>query len=384
MASGGAGTGWTWRAIPTRRATRATIRFRKRIYTAIWVIAAFNKDKPYDEFIREQIAGDLMRGADEPENWQRTIATGYLALARRFNVNPKENMHMTYDDTVDNVGKSILGLTIACARCHDHKFDPIPNRDYFAMFGIFQSTRYPYPGSEKGHRPSDLVARHPEEMEKILQPYLAEVYKLSGRIGKLEGEKRAFVEGVSPRKLADILEEIEETTRQREPLLAAAPKVDVAFAVAEGKAADARIQIRGEPKNLGESVPRGFLEIVGKKAVTSGSGRLELAQWLTDPANPLTPRVMVNRIWQHHFGRGLVATPSDFGKRGIAPTHPELLDYLARRFVESGWSIKTMHRELMLSQTYGLAAEGAAANLEWTKISILSKPLATSMLNLPI
>ncbi len=155
-------------------------------------------------------------------------------------------------------------------------------------------------------------------------------------------------------------------TKLRDPLLASTPKIDIAFAVAEGKPADARIQLRGEPKNLGESVPRGFLEVISKKTLPEGasSGRLQLAQWLTDPSNALAPRVMVNRIWQHHFGRGLVATPSDFGRRGMAPTHPELLDYLADRFVKSGWRIKTMHRELMLSETYRLSNGGPVANLE--------------------
>ena len=331
-----------------------------------YVIKVFNSDKPYDQFLREQIAGDLMPSANEDQKWEQTIATGYLALARRFNVNPLENMHLTVDDTVDNIGKTVLGLTVACARCHDHKFDPIANTDYYAMYGIFQSSRYPFPGSEKGHRPKDLVARHPEEMEKILTPYLAEVYKLSGRIGKLEGEKRAYVEGVSPKKLKDILDEIEELTKQRAPLLANSPKVDVAFAMAEGKPADAKIQMRGDPKSLGPEVPRGFLEILGgnKGLEIKGSGRLELAKLLTDPQNPLTARVMANRIWQHHFGRGLVATPSDFGKRGIAPTHPELLDYLAAQFVKGGWSVKAMHRVMMLSETYKLASDGPVANLD--------------------
>ena len=331
-----------------------------------YVIAAFNQDKPYSQFLREQIAGDLLPASNEAEKWQNTIATGYLALSRRFNVNPLQNMHLTVDDTVDNLGKAFLGLTIACARCHDHKFDPIPNQDYYALYGIFQSSRYPFPGSEKNHRPNDLVGRNPEEMEKLLKPYMAEVYKLSGRIGKLEGEKRAYVEGVSPKKLKDILDEIDQLTKQRAPLLANMPKVDVAFAMAEGKPENAKIQLRGEPRNLGPEAPRGFLEILGGKKLgeSKGSGRLELAGWVTDPANPLTARVMVNRIWQHHFGRGLVATPSDFGKRGIAPTHPELLDYLANRFIESGWSVKSMHRLLMLSETYKLASEGAAKNLD--------------------
>ena len=330
-----------------------------------YLIAAFNKDKPYNAFLREQLAGDLMPAANDAERWERTIATGYLAISRRFNVQPNDYMHMTVDDTVDNVSKAMLGLSVACARCHDHKFDPIPNQDYYALYGIFASSRYPFPGSEKNHRQKDLIPRVQAEYDKILTPYLAEIYKLSGRIGKLEGEKRAYVDkGDGKRTLKNILDEIEETKAQRAPLLANMPKVDMAYAMAEGKPEDARIQIRGDHKTLGAAAPRGFLEILGGQNLRdpSTSGRLELAGWITDPANPLTPRVMVNRIWQYHFGRGLVATPSDYGKRGTLPTHPELLDALATRFIESGWSIKAMHRLLMNSRTYRLAAEGPAAN----------------------
>ena len=333
-----------------------------------YVIDSLNRDKPYNQFIREQIAGDLQPSSSEPKKWEHTVATGYLALARRFNVNPLQNMHLTVDDTLDNLGKTMVGLTIACARCHDHKFDPIPNRDYYALYGIFQSTRYPFPGSEKNHRPKDLIARNQSEADLVLKPYMDEVYKITGRLGKVEGEKRAYVEGVNPKRtLKDIHAEIDQLEKLRDPLLARAPKIEMAFAVAEGTPGDAKIQKRGEPKDLGDEVPRGFLQIVSRqeaKPAMSGSGRLELAAWLTDPENPLPARVIVNRIWQYHFGRGLVATPSDFGKRGTPPTHPELLDYLAKRFVANGWSIKSMHRLMMLSETYRLASEGNAANLE--------------------
>ena len=331
-----------------------------------YIIAAFNKDKPYDQFLREQIAGDLMPSSNDDERWERIVATGYVASSRRFNVDPLLYWHMTYDDTVDNLGKAVLGLTIACARCHDHKFDPISNRDYYAMYGVFSSSRYPFPGSEKSHRQKDLIARVPDDYTKIMQPYLAEIYKLSGRIGKLEGEKRAYVDkGDKNRTLQHILDEIEQTKAQRAPLLANIPNVEMAYAMTDAASpANAKIHIRGDHKKLGEEVPRGFLSILGGQMLQDPkkSGRLELANWLTDPANPLTARVMVNRIWQYHFGRGIVATPSDFGKRGTPPTHPQLLDYLAASFVESGWSIKAMHRLLMNSRTYQLASEGPPAS----------------------
>jgi hypothetical protein len=331
-----------------------------------YVIAAFNKDKPYNQFLREQLAGDLLPASTEPEKWEHTVATGYLALARRFNVNPLQNMQLTIDDTLENLGKTILGVTIACARCHDHKFDPIPNRDYYALYGIFQSTQYPFPGSEKSHKPANLVPRHQDEYDAVLKPYLTELYKVTDKLSKTEGEKRAYVEGLNPnRTMADILADIKRLQAEREPLLARMPKIEMAYAAGEGQAGNARIQKRGDAKDLGDEVPRGFLQILSKGTPQlHGSGRLELADWVTDPENPLPARVMVNRIWQHHFGKGLVQTPSDFGKRGTPPTHPELLDYLATRFVEGGWSIKAMHRAIMLSETYQQATAENAANQE--------------------
>ena len=154
--------------------------------------------------------------------------------------------------------------------------------------------------------------------------------------------------------------------KKRTILLAQPPVIEKAYAVAEGKPGHAKIQKRGDPSTLGEEVPRHFLKVLGGQALPkeeTGSGRRELAEWLTAPGNPLTARVMVNRIWQHHFGKGLVSTPSDFGARGLPPTHPELLDFLAQRFVESGWSIKAMHKFIMLSQTYQQASADSVAGL---------------------
>jgi hypothetical protein len=253
-----------------------------------WVIDAYNRDLPYDEFLREQIAGDRM----EHPTRDQIIATGYLAVARRFGHDTDKDMHLTYEDVIDTMGKSILGLTIGCARCHNHKYDPVSTRDYYALYGIFASTRFPFPGCEAKQKPRDLVP----------------------------------LPGTS----------------------------DVAYAVLDGKPEDARFQNRGEPSMPGDPVPRRNLELLGGQGLVDpqASGRLDLARWLTDPKNPLTARVMANRIWQGHFGRGLVATPSDFGTRGAVPTNPKLLDYLAARFVEGGWSVKSMHRLLVRSAAY--------------------------------
>jgi len=332
-----------------------------------YVIKAFNDDKPYNQFVREQIAGDLLPYANDEERWEKLNATGYIAGARRFNVNPLQYMHMTIDDTIDNYGKTFLGLSIACARCHDHKFDPIPNKDYYAIYGIFQSSKYPFPGSEKNHKPQDLTPRDPKEYTTVLKPYLDELYKITGRLGKVEGEKRAWVPG-GKRTYEEIMDEIHSLEKQRAPMIEKMPQVQMSYAMAEGNIGNARIHKRGDHRQLGDEVPRGFLQILGKSnPKIEGSGRLQLADWTVDPENPLPARVMANRIWQYHFGKGLVTSPSDYGKRGTQPTHPELLDYLATQFVKGGWSVKKMHKMIMLSETYQLAS---AENAENAKIDV--------------
>ncbi len=544
-----------------------------------YVINAFNGDKPYDEFIREQIAGDLIVGHVSNVPGQQTTnkgghvenvpheryaelitATGYLSIARRFGFDLDADHFLTIDDTVDVLGKSVLGLSIGCARCHDHKYDPISAADYYALYGIFESTRYPFPGCEKFKAPRDMVPLlPPAEMERSVKPHLQRLAEFDAELKRLndglaanqqhlkevfaksvrvlaQGEfddggsqeiagkplehievKRgemlqllilprahhgadstlvefeiADVDGAGQRwnVTRDVVEDflagnphadrygnkatwfffdarngptllresvqdfeknvglnfwragdtpsawvnasdapikvwatmppktfymhpsqdgpvtlgwlspingvvriggraadahqaggdgvgwrvehisgnvaeslskpleaapkLAELNRQRAELLAVAPKVDVAYAVAEGQPRDTKIHLRGDPKSLGDAVPRRFLSVLGGQTVPpdSGSGRLQLAEWLTSRDNPLTARVMVNRIWKHHFGTGLVKTPNDFGTRGEPPTHPELLDWLAVRFMESGWSMKAMHRLIVTSEAY--------------------------------
>jgi hypothetical protein len=258
-----------------------------------YVIQAWSQDKPFDQFVREQIAGDLLpeRGVEQ------MVATGYLAIGRRFFGTTKGPDHLEVEDLINTLGTSLLGLSLGCARCHDHKFDPIAQREYYALYGMFSSTRFPHPGAEGIYKQENFVP--------------------------LEGGGDAY-------------------------------------AVAEATPANARIHIGGEPGSAGDEVPRGFLEILGGQTLAAdaaGSGRAELAQWLTDPkTNPLLPRVIVNRLWQHHFGAGLVRTPNDFGLRGARPTHPELLDYLASELLRSGWSLKALHREILLSSVYQLSS----------------------------
>ena len=341
-----------------------------------YIIDSFNRNKPYDQFLREQIAGDLLPGKTEQQRWEHVIATGYLAIARRFSVRPEKNKYLTLEDTIDNLGRSLLGLSVSCARCHDHKYDPIPTKDYYALYGIFDSTRYPFAGSENEQEQKDFVLRLSKaEADAILKPFEDQLAPFDADLKRLQEEKKAL-EAVNPdaeanspaagkRTLKEIKADIEAVKNRRLPIAARVPVLEKAYAVAEGTPHNAQVQRRGDPKNLGEEVPRRFLQILGGRELSAeekGSGRLELAEWLTDPKNPLVARVMVNRIWQHHFGKGIVATPSDFGKRGKFPTHPELLDTLATRFIESGWSIKAMHRLIMLSQTYQLSSDGGFQN----------------------
>jgi hypothetical protein len=330
-----------------------------------YVIESFNRDKPYNQFVREQVAGDLLPSASAEQKRELITATGFIAIARRFSVDPASTMHLTIEDTLDTIGRSVLGLSLSCARCHDHKFDPISTRDYYALYGIFSSTRYPYAGSEVKKEQADFIPLYTgAEWETRHKDELAEYNRLDSEVKRLEREAAALKkEGLPDR---DLRRELNRTRRQRDDLNAAISLADVAYAVSERKPANAKIHIRGEPGTLGDEVPRGFLAILGGQRVPKdekGSGRLQLAQWLTDPANPLTARVMVNRIWQRHFGKGLVQTPSDFGTRGREPTHPELLDYLAARFIASGWSTKTMHKFIMMSRSYQQSSADEPAKL---------------------
>ena len=330
-----------------------------------YVVESFNGDKPYNLFLREQIAGDLLP-ADSPKHKRELItATGFIAIARRFSVEPASAMHLTIEDTLDTIGRSVLGLSLSCARCHDHKFDPVSMRDYYALYGIFSSTRYPYAGSEERRYQTNFVSLYSEaELDSRHIPERTKYYELDAEVTRLE-KQLALIEkeGLKDRELK---RELARVRRQRDDLWSQTELQDTAYAVAEGKPGDAKIHVRGEPSQQGESVPRAFLTVLGGQrlpAEEKGSGRLQLADWLTSPENPLTPRVMVNRIWQHHFGKGLVATTSDFGVRGQTPTHPELLDYLAVQFVKSGWSLKAIHKLILMSRTYQQTSEDDPARL---------------------
>ncbi|MDB5332373.1 MAG: hypothetical protein JWP03_3524 [Phycisphaerales bacterium] len=345
-----------------------------------WVINAFNKDMPYDQFLQEQLAGDLLPAKDEAEHNEKTIATGYLAIARRFGSRNNE-FHLSIEDVIDNCGKTMLGLSVSCARCHDHKFDPIPSADYYALYGIFASTKFAFPGTEIYRHPKDFTPIGTAEEGKTLREYEAKVAEVDDRIERLVRERDTLAsrekansspstQAAAPtsqpaRTLAQVKAEYAEALDEQKKLDFKAPLVDKAYAVSEGTPADAKVQRKGNPEERGEVVPRGFLTILGGQKLPpgfQGSGRLQLAQWITEPKNPLTARVMANRIWQNHFGVGLVKTPNDFGSRGQRPTNPALLDYLASRFQAGGWSVKSMHRLLMLSAAYQRSSDDDASD----------------------
>jgi cytochrome c553 len=331
-----------------------------------YVIDAINADKPYTQFLKEQIAGDLLPFKTEAEKKQNLIATGYLAMSRRFGVSPQ--MDLTIDDTIDNLGKAMLGLTVACARCHDHKFDPISTRDYYALYGIFASTRYAFPGSENVKRPSDFVPLVSKaEVDTALAPHQE---KLAGfdaeieRIKKERNEARKEGGGKSPK---DFRKQLADVEKRRADYSDKLPKFDRAYAVSEARPTDEPVHVRGDAAKRGEVVPRHFLTVLGGQALTADqqqqSGRLQLAEWITDSKNPLTARVMVNRIWQWHFGKALVGTPNDWGKQWKAPQAPELVDFLATVFAKSGYSMKAMHRLIMSSKAYQMACDEVPPNL---------------------
>ena len=471
-----------------------------------YVIAAFNQDMPYDQFVREQIAGDLLLSNDlDGVNRRGIVATGFLALGpKALAQQDKDKMlYDVYDEQMDVVTKAFMGLTVTCARCHDHKFDPILTKDYYSLVGIFASTKsFRLPrtfvskpwvtplGPEEEyqrylqHRDDiaskkfeivDTVSEHVERHNRRLVGNLAE-YMLGarrvyhdgaapgdvaveeqldqdvlarwvaylkpqtddGRVQltdwhsapqetlpeaalayqvrfeelacewretmrlwrkavkkavkrknmpppdrpKFDPEEDPFFYNVSfselgpfalseeqqdaviPAPIGTVVAGLRQELKLLEETLPSEP--DLASSVAEGDVVQQKIFIRGDHHNPGEAVSRGFPKILDGRdepPITEGSGRLALAEWLARDDHPLTARVMVNRIWQWHFGAGLVRSPNNFGKLGARPTHPDLLDYLAKRFIEGGWSIKRMHRLIMLSSTYQMSGEAGADSL---------------------
>ncbi|MCU1258021.1 MAG: Protein of unknown function (DUF1553)/Protein of unknown function (DUF1549)/Planctomycete [Bryobacterales bacterium] len=471
-----------------------------------YVIEAFNQDLPYDQFLREQLAGDLLAPApNEKFNRRGMVATGFLALGAKAlaQVDKQKMMYDIYDEQVDVTSKAFMGVTMACARCHDHKFDPVLTKDYYSWVGMFASVKdFSGPALKPGvgaplYRPliaeddykaylagqakvglaklaideytdqvlapiqKDLATRVAEYMlaTKKVAPdgkNAAEIAKEKGldeallrkwvkfldpvvEPGKVRGTALDDWQKAEPDKLAEVAQQYQTRYQQalekwnaaqaklhadtrkkleanqmvsgkpavdkKEPFFnsvygangpfnlkeqsfsteareqigklktamdevkkSVPPEPDMADAIAEDAPVSQKVLIRGDYHLPGEDAPKAVPAILTKvttpPAKFNGSGRLELANWLTQPEHPLTSRVMVNRIWTWHFGEGIVNTPDNFGKMGGRPSHPELLDYMAKRFVESGWSIKAMQRMMMLSSSYQMSTEGDAKSME--------------------
>jgi hypothetical protein len=356
-----------------------------------WVVQAMNDDMPFDRFLLEQIAGDLLSYDSIEQRDQQRIASGFLVIGPKvlLGVNPNKQRMDVADEQIDTIGRSVLGLTLGCARCHDHKFEPVPTEDYYALAGIFTSTRVMQQrhmlGQQRVMEHLVGLGEKGDELNAAYEKYWRERPKV------VESKKQAesaleFLEKQDEAELDKLAEKdpgalsVQSKDRsltyearirfQKEWIESFAnilnhppeipPRAMVPTDVDEPR--DEAVRRAGQFDRPENQVPRGFLRVVGKGEthIPDGeSGRLELARWLTDVENGagrLTARVFANRVWHHLIGRGLVRTVDNFGRTGEKPSHPELLDYLASRLIESGWSVKSLVREIVLSRTFALSS----------------------------
>ena len=400
LASPAFGETWARHWLDVARFAESTGKTVNFSYPQAWryrdyVIAAFNADKPYDQFVKEQLAGDLMKSDDPKVTAERLIATGFLALGPKT-LNERNGLKFeldTADEQIDVTTQAFLGVTAACARCHDHKFDPISQAEYYSLAGIFRSTEtcygtvrfinaqrvsslLPLPADGK---PVVAVDKLTDAERKGIEEQIQRVkdtvksmkdptqqFLTSGQIGLLQAKLDAYHADGHPKLLAM---GVRDKPAGPEPR---APRGGGGFAgfTYDGQKAvgDSPLFTRGEADQPGDSrIPRGtpvVLTGTPVKMPAAASGRLELAGWIATKENPLTARVMANRVWLHLFGRGLVSTAADFGLAGHPPTHPALLDHLAGRFVADGWSVKKLVRSLVLTRVYRLGSTADRKALE--------------------
>ncbi|MGZ0172588.1 MAG: PSD1 and planctomycete cytochrome C domain-containing protein [Planctomycetales bacterium] len=338
-----------------------------------YVVSAFNRDKPFDQFVIEQLAGDLLPFNDQAQQHEQLIATGFLSIGPKVLAETDEaKMRMDIiDEQLDTTGRAFLGLTLGCARCHDHKFDPIATADYYGLAGIFKSTltMQKYQKVAEWHEhllPSAAATAMKAAFDAKVADRKTAIATVVADADKLVREKLATTPDAKPPEKLETLYPAEtkaELKKQRDEL-AALEKVGTdlpaAMGVTEDKVVDIAVHVRGNPLKLGDIVPRRTPPAVRgpdmPQFTDKQSGRQQLAEWLVDPQHPLTARVFVNRVWRWHFGRGLVRSTDNFGLLGAAPSHPALLDWLARRFIADGWSMKSLHRRILLSNTWQQSA----------------------------
>ena len=354
-----------------------------------WVIEAVNADMPYDEFLIQQLAGDLLSADDPTDRAKQQIATGFLAIGpKSHNAMGKAQFAVELvDEQIDATGQAMLGLTIACARCHDHKFDPIPTQDYYAMAGIFMSSETCFGtnlGNQNRHT-ADLIelpegavvpngARMAAPVRAFIDGALARARETAGldMDGASSAERAGAKAGATAQQTAFQVRQARATVDSLTELLSrygddGTPKASnrLAMGMRESRTGNAQVLVRGELDKRGDVVPRGFVQVLVNEetpVISAGSGRLELAQWITAQTNPLTARVAVNRIWLHLMGRAIVPTPDNFGASGLPPSHPELLDWLAVTFMDEGWSTKRLIKRLMMTHAYQLASRTDGEN----------------------
>jgi mono/diheme cytochrome c family protein len=331
-----------------------------------WVIKSLNDDMPYDRFLRLQLGADQMPDV-QPSDY---AALGFLGLSpvywKELMLAPgviEQIVADEWDERLDTVMRTSLGLTVACARCHDHKFDPISTQDYYGLAGVFAS-------SQIDERP--LL---PQEEAEVVRAARKQVKELEAKLKPLKEAKEPDIKKDEIATIEAQITELKKTPKYEEPWAHVVREAAIfvlpngpdatKLEYKENEARDVAVFRRGNPTNQGEIVPRRFPTLFrpeGTEGFRRGSGRLDLAEAMIERSGGLLARVMVNRIWDQHFGAGLVRTPSDFGIQGERPTHPELLEYLSQQFVASGWRLKPLHREIMLSALYRQASDARADN----------------------
>ncbi len=367
-----------------------------------YVAKSFSSDKPYDRFLQEQIAGDEIW----PDSSEAHIATGYLRLGPENNIRNEQTRLDELDDVVVTTANSLMGMTVGCARCHNHKFDPIPQKDYYRMQAVF----WPTTSVERPLVGEDDVAKHKAEVKRIqelqkplkasvdaiVKPYkdayiaekkaaLPDYMKLAmatptdqrnegQKLNAIQVEKTlAGTPDTLPERFsaADKLE-YDRLNRQIADLTGSMPKLPTAMAITEKGPTPSASYFLHRGSQKGSVMQPGVLSVATEtewpfpappEGAKTSHRRESFSRWLTDTNNPLTARVMVNRIWQHHFGEGLVRTPNNFGKMGERPTHPELLDWLSVEFMANGWHIKPIHKMILMSSAYRMASDDIESNL---------------------
>jgi len=360
-----------------------------------WVIAALNRDLPYDQFVIEQLAGDLLPNA----TMEQKVATGFhrnTQINQEGGIDPEQFRIESVLDRVNTTGTAFLGLTVGCAQCHDHKFDPISQREYYSLYAFFNNQDEP---NLEVATPGELAKR--EEYRKKTKTIEAELEQYAASIAP---KQTAWEAGLTPEQREKLKDEVQtallllpeqRNEEQQKNAFAAFRDQDAGYKQLKRKLdrfkkdepripstmvlqerhqpRESYLFIKGDFTRKGEVVTPGTLQVLNPFPKTTNPNRLDLARWIVAPQNPVTARVAVNRIWQQYFGRGLVETENDFGTQGIPPTHPELLDWLASEFTAQQWSLKAMHRLITTSATY---RQSSRVRSELMKVDANNKLLA--------